>query len=129
MTERSRSHIKVFRKGHLFVLSALRLLLLNMHKKFEDGAIARFCCSACQPLRRKSHGNHFNNNIDQRVTSSVNKYTSKMAMYLRETLCTAVENVVYDCFSPRTCPPGRMTICEGQGWRCTQSTCLGRLSA
>ena len=45
-TERSRSHVKVIRKGHRFVLSALRLLLLNKHKKFEDDAIARFCCSA-----------------------------------------------------------------------------------
>ena len=45
-TERSRSHVKVIRKGHRFVLSALRLVLLNKHKKFEDSAIARFCCSA-----------------------------------------------------------------------------------
>ena len=41
-TERPRSHIKVIRKGHWFVASALRLLLLNKHKKFEDDAIARF---------------------------------------------------------------------------------------
>ena len=41
----SRSHVKVIRKGHLFVLSELRLLLMNKHKKFEDDAIARFCCS------------------------------------------------------------------------------------
>ena len=47
-TERSRSHIKIICKGHLFVLSELRLLLLNKHKKFEDDAIARFCCSAFQ---------------------------------------------------------------------------------
>ena len=38
----------VIRKGHLFVLSELRLLLLNKDKKFEDDAIAKFCCSACQ---------------------------------------------------------------------------------
>ena len=45
-TERSRSHVKIIHKGHRFVLSALRVLLLNKHKKFEDDAIARFCCSA-----------------------------------------------------------------------------------
>ena len=50
-TERSRSHVKVIRKGHLFVLSDLRLLLLNKHKKFEDDAIARFYCSVF-PLPR-----------------------------------------------------------------------------
>ena len=44
-TERSRSHVKVIRKGHRFVKSALRLLFLNKHKKFEDDAIARFCCT------------------------------------------------------------------------------------
>ena len=47
-TKRSRSHVKVIRKGHQFVKSDLRLLLLNKHKKFEDDASARFCCSACQ---------------------------------------------------------------------------------
>ena len=51
--ERSRSHIKVIRKGHLFVLSDLRLLLLNKHKKFEDDAVARFCCSGGKSKRRK----------------------------------------------------------------------------
>ena len=45
-TERSRSHVKVIRKGHRFVKSDLRLVLLNKEKKFEDDAIARFCCSA-----------------------------------------------------------------------------------
>ena len=44
-TERSRSHVKVIHKGHLFVLSDLRLVLLNKDKKFEDDAIVRFCCS------------------------------------------------------------------------------------
>ena len=29
--------------------TALRLLLLNKHKKFEDDAVARFCCRECQP--------------------------------------------------------------------------------
>ena len=48
---RSRSQIKVMRKGHRFVESDLRLLLLNKHKKFENVAIARFCCSAL-PLHR-----------------------------------------------------------------------------
>ena len=72
MTERSRSHIKVIRKGHLFVLSSLRLLLLNKHKKFEDDAIARFCCSALiEAAEKKPHCNHSNNNIVWRVTSSV----------------------------------------------------------
>ena len=47
-TERSRSDIKVIRKGHRFVESALRLLLLNKHKKCDDDCIARFCCSGCQ---------------------------------------------------------------------------------
>ena len=44
-TERSRSHVKVIRKGYLFVLSDLRLVLLNKDKKFQDDAIVRFCCS------------------------------------------------------------------------------------
>ena len=76
---RSRSRIKVFRKGHRFVESDLRLLLLNKHKKFENDAIARFCCSALQLHRwkqkknNKNHGNRFNNNIDREYLS-VNNY-------------------------------------------------------
>ena len=72
---RSRSRIKVIRKGHRFVESDLRLLLLNKHKKIENDAIARFCCSV-RPLHRwkqkkkkKKHGNRFNNNIDREYLS------------------------------------------------------------
>ena len=36
---------QVIRKGHRFVESAMRLLLLNKHKKFENDAITRFCSS------------------------------------------------------------------------------------
>ena len=42
---RSRLHFKVIRKGYQFVKSALLLLLVSKHKKFEDHAIAKFCCS------------------------------------------------------------------------------------
>ena len=37
--------VKVIRRGHRFVESALRLLLVSKHKKFQDDTIARFCCS------------------------------------------------------------------------------------
>ena len=40
----SRSSVKV-----TYLCTALRLLLLNKHKKFEDDAVARFCCRKCQP--------------------------------------------------------------------------------
>ena len=43
--ERSSSPIKAICKGHRFVESDLRLLLLNKHKKFDNDAIARFCSS------------------------------------------------------------------------------------
>ena len=76
-TERSRLHIKAIRKGHRFVESDLRLLLLNKHKKFEDDAIARFAaaCFHCPGGNKKNpkHGNRFNNNIDREYLS-VNKY-------------------------------------------------------
>ena len=44
----SRSSVKV-----TYLYTALRLLLLNKHKKFEDDANARFCCSASESKRRK----------------------------------------------------------------------------
>ena len=44
-TVRSMSRVKAIRKGHRFVESALRLLLMSKHKKFQDDANTRFCCS------------------------------------------------------------------------------------
>ena len=44
----SRSSVKVT-QFH----TALRMLVINMLKKFDDDAIARFCCSSRQSKRRK----------------------------------------------------------------------------
>ena len=45
----SRSSVKV---TYLFYLTCV-LLLLNKHKKFEDDAVARFCCSGGKSKWRK----------------------------------------------------------------------------
>ena len=63
---RSRSHIKVIRKGHCVVESSVCLLFFNKHKKFEDEAIARFCCNIdtsqgrtkTQPNKQKTRQPH-----------------------------------------------------------------------
>ena len=56
---RSRSHVKIICKGHPFVVSVLHLLLLllllRVHEKFADDAIATFCCSVVQ-LQRQGGG-------------------------------------------------------------------------
>lgn len=55
--------------------STLRLLLMNKYEKFEDNAIARFCCSMRNSKKEKKrkknpkHGNQFNNNIDREYLS------------------------------------------------------------
>ena len=84
---RSRSHVKVIHKSHQFVESDLRLVLLNKDKKFEDDAIARFCCSVrwlnrfaqveTKKNQKKNHGNRFNNNIDREYLSVNNKIAFK----------------------------------------------------
>ena len=70
----SRSSVKV-----TYLYTALRLLLLNKHKKFEDDAIARFCCSASGSKRRKkkNHGDHSNNNTDREYLSVSNNICLK----------------------------------------------------
>ena len=70
----SRSSVKV-----TYLYTALRLLLLNKHKKFEDDAIARFCCSASESKRRKkNHGDHSNNNTDREYLSVSNKDSTEI---------------------------------------------------
>ena len=70
---RSRSLVKVTK-----FQSALRLLLMNKYKKFEDNAIDRFCCSVdnskkVEEKNKKNHGDRFNHNVDQEYLS-VNNY-------------------------------------------------------
>ena len=61
----SRSSAKV-----TYLCTALRLLLLNKHKKFEDDAVARFAVgSVNRSGGKKNHGDHSNNNTDREYLS------------------------------------------------------------
>ena len=60
--------VKVIRKGHRFVESEQRLPLLNKHKKFENDAIARFCCSRSQSERWKKNNKKKQNTATRPIT-------------------------------------------------------------
>ena len=62
--------------------------MLNKDKKFEDDAIARFCCSVrwlnrfAQVETKKKHGNRFNNNIDREYLSVNNNNNNNIIIII-----------------------------------------------